>query len=64
MGTVLVDEHQAMGIHDCRLITKIPSLTVTNTAVTSGSADTTRPDDHLRQCYPPLRFFPQGPTEI
>jgi hypothetical protein len=53
-----------MDIHDYSLITEIPSLTVTHTAVTSGSADTTRPDDHLRQRLPPLRFFPQGSTEI
>ena len=54
MDSVLVDGRHTMHIHDCSLIAKIPSLTVTNTAVTSGSADTTRPliirDNTTRRC--------------
>lgn len=57
MDTVLVDGRHAMHIHDGSLIAKIPSLTVTHTAVISGSADITRPDDHLRQGHPLLRCF-------
>lgn len=57
MDTVLIDGRHAMHLHDSSLIAKIPSLTVTHTTVTSGSADTTRPDDHLRQRHPPLGCF-------